>query len=159
MLGPATKWGLLAAGIVVLAPCILFAILSWTSRRPSTLGPSAGKLRACPDSPNCVCSCETAGSHAIAPLIWTGTPQAGLERLKRVIASLPGGHCDPIEAPGYLHAEFTSAWFRFVDDVEFLVDTAAGIIHVRSASRVGHSDLGVNRRRVEQIRALFQASD
>jgi uncharacterized protein (DUF1499 family) len=56
----------------------------------------------------------------------------------------------------YLHAEFTSLFFRFVDDVEFLVDDAAKVIHVRSASRLGRSDLGVNRKRVERIRARWR---
>ena len=55
----------------------------------------------------------------------------------------------------YIHAEFTSALFRFVDDVEFLLDSETKTIHVRSASRVGYSDLGVNRRRVEEIRSRF----
>lgn len=59
----------------------------------------------------------------------------------------------------YLHAEFRSLIFRFVDDVEFLLDADAGVIHVRSASRLGYSDLGVNRRRVEAIRQAFSASD
>ena len=56
------------------------------------------------------------------------------------------------EGPGFLHAEFRSMIFRFVDDGDFVVDEAAGVIHVRSAARVGSSDLGVNRRRVEEIR-------
>jgi uncharacterized protein (DUF1499 family) len=56
----------------------------------------------------------------------------------------------------YLHAEFTTPLLRFVDDVEFLADPAAGVIHVRSASRVGYSDLGVNRRRVRRIREAFE---
>jgi len=56
----------------------------------------------------------------------------------------------------YLHAEFTSAVFRFVDDVEFLLDDAEKVVHVRSASRVGHSDLGVNRKRVEALREAFE---
>jgi uncharacterized protein (DUF1499 family) len=57
----------------------------------------------------------------------------------------------------YLHAEFTSLIFRFVDDVEFVIDNDAKVIHVRSASRLGTSDLGVNRKRVEEIRRLWNA--
>ena len=57
----------------------------------------------------------------------------------------------------YLHAEFKSAVFRFVDDVEFFADEGAGVIQVRSAARVGNSDLGVNRKRLETIRALGSA--
>lgn len=158
-MGPVAKWGLIAGAVVVVLPIVMFAILSLTSRRPSTLGPSAGKLRPCPDKPNCVCSCEISGSHAIAPLIWKGGTQEGLARLKSVLATIANARVEPSDRPDYLHAEFTSAWFRFVDDVEFLVDPAAGVIHVRSASRVGHSDLGVNRQRVERIRELFQAKN
>ena len=152
-MGPAARWGLIVLATVTLGPMVMFAILSWTSRRPANLGPTSGKLRPCPSSPNCVCSCDPTPDHAIAPLIWKGEPQAGLQRLAAIITKLPGGRCDPIEHDDYLHAEFTSAWFRFVDDVEFLVDREAGVIHVRSASRAGRSDFGVNRRRVEQIRA------
>lgn len=61
------------------------------------------------------------------------------------------------EQPGYLHAVFTSLVFRFQDDVEILRDADAQVLHVRSASRVGHSDLGVNRKRVERLRQRFQA--
>ena len=57
----------------------------------------------------------------------------------------------------YIHTEFTSAFFRFVDDVEFLLDDGTRTIHVRSASRVGYSDFGVNRRRVEELRSRFDA--
>ncbi len=158
-MGPVAKWGLIAAAVVILLPIVMFAVLSLTSRRPSTLGPVAGKLRSCPDSPNCVCSCETSGSHAIAPLVWKGDAREGLARLKSVIETIPNTRCEPSDHSDYLHAEFTSTWFRFVDDVEFLVDSAAGVIHVRSASRVGHSDLGVNRHRVERIRELFEAKN
>jgi uncharacterized protein (DUF1499 family) len=59
----------------------------------------------------------------------------------------------------YIHAEFTSALFRFVDDVEFQIDAESGLIHFRSASRVGRSDLGVNRKRMESIRMAFEKSD
>lgn len=62
------------------------------------------------------------------------------------------------EKPGYLHAVFTSLIFRFRDDVEILVDDSAKVLQIRSASRVGHSDLGVNRKRVERLRDRFSAS-
>lgn len=157
-MGPVVKWGSLVLTAAILGPIILFAFLSWTSRRPTTLGPVAGKLRPCPPTPNCVCSCDPTPDHAIEPLPWKGDSREGLQRLADIIAKLPGGHCDPVEHDDYLHTEFTSALFRFVDDVEFLVDREAGVIHVRSASRVGRSDLGVNRHRIEQIRAQFSAA-
>ncbi len=155
-MSPAVKWGVIALVAIVTLPILLFAILSLTARRPSNLGPVNGKLRPCPDSPNCVCSCDSSEGHAIAPLAWKGKPQAGLERLVQVIQALPGTTCEPIQDSQYFHAEFTSTWFRFVDDLEFLVDPKAQVIHVRSASRVGKSDLGVNRQRVEEIRKRFE---
>ena len=158
MLGPVAKWGFIVTAVVVLLPVVMLAILSLTARRPSTLGPVAGKLRPCPESPNCVCSCDNSTSHAIAPLVWKGDADEGLRRLTRVIATFPNARCDAIERD-YLHAEFTSSWFRFVDDVEFLVDRSAGVIQMRSASRAGHSDLGVNRKRMDRIRELFDGSD
>lgn len=157
MPGPAMKWGLLALVLVVIVPILLLVFLSLTSRRPSNLGLEGGKLRACPDSPNCVCSTGQSAAHRIEPLVWKGDPQAGLERLAQILQRFPNAECESIQDQRYLHVEFTSALFRFVDDVEFLADPDAGVIHVRSASRTGRSDLGVNRRRVEEIRRQFTA--
>lgn len=157
MPGPAMKWGLLALVLVLIVPILLLALLSLTSRRPSNLGLEGGKLQACPDSPNCVCSTGQSAAHRIEPLAWKGDPQAGLERLVQILRQFPNAKCESIQDQRYLHVEFTSALFRFVDDVEFLADPDAGVIHVRSASRAGRSDLGVNRRRVEEIRRQFTA--
>lgn len=79
-----------------------------------------------------------------------------MERLKKIVIGMKRSRIIRSTGP-YIHAEFTSALFRFVDDVEFLVDDRASVIHVRSASRIGHSDLGVNRRRIETIRTLWTA--
>lgn len=155
MPGPMMKWGLLALVLVVILPILMLALLSLTSRRPANLGLESGKLRACPDAPNCVCSSDQSATHGIAPLVWKGQPQAGLERLVQIMQRFPNSRCEPIADGRYLHVEFTSALFRFVDDVEFLADAEASVIHVRSASRAGHSDLGVNRQRVEEIRRRF----
>jgi uncharacterized protein (DUF1499 family) len=113
-----------------------------------------GKLAPCPDSPNCVCSQDARPSHSIAPLTCTGPWPAARQKLLAVIRSMPRSRV-VAEQADYIHVEFASAAFGFVDDVEFLVDAAAHVIHVRSASRVGYSDLGVNRRRVEDIRGKF----
>ena len=123
-------------------------------QQPPTLGATAGRLLPCPDSPNCVCSQDPDADHQIAPLAFTGPGPAALARLKAVVLAQPRAKLTG-ERDGYLRAEFTSRIFRFVDDVEFLLDEPAKVIHVRSASRVGHSDLGVNRKRVEQLREAF----
>jgi uncharacterized protein (DUF1499 family) len=118
------------------------------------LGVHDGKLAPCPASPNCVSSQSADQEHGIEPLRYAGPPGEVLERLKKAITGMKRARIIT-EAGGYLHAEFTSAFFRFVDDVEFFVDERASVIHVRSASRLGHSDLGVNRKRIEDIRAAM----
>lgn len=133
---------------------VLFALLSMTSTTPASLGLQAGRLAPCPDSPNCVSSAATTSQHVIAPFALDRSPGAAKEELKQAIAKLPRTKLIS-ETDDYLRFEFRSLVFRFVDDVEFHFDEATKTIHVRSASRVGHSDLGVNRRRVEAIRALL----
>ncbi len=112
-------------------------------------------LSPCPDKPNCVSSQSSDKSHAITPLTYTGSPDAALKRLVTLVAAQPRTKLIT-EEDDYLHFEFRSKWFRFVDDVEFwLPKEQPGIIHIRSASRLGYSDLGVNRKRMEQIREVF----
>jgi uncharacterized protein (DUF1499 family) len=117
-----------------------------------------GKLAPCPNSPNCVCSQDARPAHSIAPLTYTGPWPAARQKLLAVIRSMPRSRV-VAEQADYIHVEFASAVFGFVDDVEFLVDAAAHLIQVRSAARVGYSDLGVNRRRVEDIRTKFMAGE
>jgi uncharacterized protein (DUF1499 family) len=128
--------------------------LSALAQRPENLGVNDGRLGPCPSSPNCVCSQDGGEQHAIEPITFDGDADAAWARLKRVLAEQPRTKI-VVESEGYLHAESASLVFRFVDDVEFLLDRERGLIHVRSASRVGRSDLGVNRQRVEQIRQAF----
>jgi uncharacterized protein (DUF1499 family) len=129
--------------------CTLF-FAGCTGVRP-TLGVRDGKLTPCPASPNCVSSQDSAAAHSVEPLHFDGPPLQAMERLKLIVGGMK--RTKIVTGTGhYLHAEFTSALFRFVDDVEFVLDEQTGVIHVRSASRVGYSDLGVNRKRVEAIR-------
>ncbi|NBF39936.1 MAG: DUF1499 domain-containing protein [Spirochaetes bacterium] len=121
-----------------------------------------GNLRPCPDTPNCVETRATDDEHAIEPLELpaelvdrSDTAGAALDRLDEIIATYP--RAKVTERRGdYLAAEFRSRIFRFADDVEFLVDEAAGVVHFRSASRLGHSDMGANRSRMEEIRRLWK---
>lgn len=130
---------------------LLMFVRSGLSQRPGGLGVTGGRLRPCPESPNCVCSQDADEEHAIAPLQFEGDGAAEWERLRQAIRNTPRAVI-VTETPDYIHAEFTSLIFRFVDDVELFRAPADGVIHVRSASRVGYSDLGVNRQRVEQLR-------
>ena len=111
-------------------------------------------LTPCPASPNCVSSVAPDSAHHVQPLAFMGPPAAAMERLRTTIAALPRTRVVR-SGDTSLHAEFTSWLLRFVDDVDCVLDASAGVIHIRSASRVGYSDLGVNRKRVEQIRAAF----
>ena len=141
--------------IAVLAGSALLAACH--GARPASLGARQGRLAPCPSSPNCVSSQAGDEVHRVAPIPFTGTAGAAIGRLTQIVRSLPRSSVIT-STEDYLRAEFRSAVFRFVDDVEFLVDEPSGVIHVRSASRVGSSDLGVNRRRVEAIRARWNES-
>ena len=146
--------------VVVLAIAVIavlgLALLSLLSRRAQVVGLENGKLRLCPNSPNCVCSyASTASEHAIAPLTYTGNPDKAFAKLIEIVAGLARSKINR-KSDRYLHAECQSALFRFVDDVEFLLDSEQNVIHVRSASRVGQSDLGTNRKRIELIRRKFE---
>ena len=127
----------------------------FTGKRPSNLGVRDGKLAPCPSTPNCVCSQSEDAGHKIEPLTYKSTPEVAFTQLKQAIASQPRTKIIT-QSPNYLYAEFTSAIMKFVDDVEFYLDEDAKVIHVRSASRLGQSDLGVNRKRIETIRAKLQ---
>ncbi|HSF66524.1 MAG TPA: DUF1499 domain-containing protein [Nitrospiraceae bacterium] len=115
---------------------------------PRTLAP-------CPSSPNCVSTQARDEGHAISPLLYRKPRVEAKEALKEVIRSLSRTKLVE-EDESYLHYEFTSLVFRFVDDVEFLFDDEIKTIHFRSASRTGYSDLGVNRKRMEEVRALVR---
>jgi uncharacterized protein (DUF1499 family) len=130
---------------------LLIVLIGCQSVRPSNLGTHDGKLAPCPSSPNCVSSQSPDDAHRIAPLTYSGRAADAMKKLTAIVHSFPRTSVITI-SDSYLHAEFTSAIFRFVDDVEFLADSNANVIQVRSASRIGYSDLGVNRRRIEQIR-------
>jgi uncharacterized protein (DUF1499 family) len=139
--------------LVALLPA--FLLIGCQGTRPPNLGVRDGRLAACPSSPNCVSSQAADEEHRIAPLPYAGTGDDAIVRLAAIVRSLPRATIVS-ERPDYLRAEFTSRIFRFVDDVEFLADDAAKVIQVRSASRLGHSDLGVNRKRIELIRTRWK---
>ncbi len=112
-------------------------------------------LSPCPSSPNCVSTQATDETHAIAPFQYKKPRAEAKEALKAACTTLPRTKLVE-EDESYLHYEFTSLLLRFVDDVEFLFDETTKTVHFHSASRTGHSDLGVNRQRMEQVRALVE---
>ncbi len=117
--------------------------------------PAVKHLAPCPSSPNCVSTQAQDEEHSIAPLRYQKSKADAKAALKTLVLSLPRTRLAE-EDEAYLHVEFTSLLLRFVDDVEFLFDDLTKTIHFRSASRIGHSDFGVNRRRMEEIRKLVE---
>ena len=113
------------------------------------------KLAACPSSPNCVSSQAADEAHFIAPFKITGKAEQAWAALKNTLLS-QSRTVITNTTDDTLHAEATSLVFRFVDDIDAILDADAGIIHIRSASRVGYGDFGVNRKRVETLRAQLQ---
>lgn len=134
---------------------MLFGISSCTGLPPKS-GLVDGHLRPCPNTPNCLNS-EAAGAAHIRPIYYTSSTAMAWQNLKKTIEDTEGAIVD--SQPGYLRAVYTSQVLQFADDLEFRLDEAAKLIQVRSASRSGYWDLGVNRRRVEWIRRLFTGQD
>jgi uncharacterized protein (DUF1499 family) len=121
----------------------------------ATAGP--GRLSPCPDSPNCVNSQSTDPARFIEPLRYTGDPAEARQKLIDLLKDSNRTRLIRVETD-YIHVEFRSFIFNFVDDVEFYFSSEDRIIHVRSASRTGYYDFGVNRKRVERLRAKFENS-
>ncbi len=121
-------------------------------------GATQDRLSPCPKSPNCVSSLSKDKSHYVSPLTYKATLEEARERLILVINSMKRSEIVTAEM-NYIHATFKSGLFRFIDDVEFLFDGQRKVIDVRSASRVGYSDLVVNRKRVEEIRRRFMDAE
>lgn len=129
----------------------LMSLFSCAGNRPTNLGITNSKLAECPHSPNCVSSDSHSSSHSIAALkinssakdAWITTRNAVLDLPRTTIVT---------ETSDYIHAECSSAFFGFVDDLELHLRSTEGNIAIRSASRLGSSDFGVNRKRVEILR-------
>ena len=142
----------------LLGSMLLFSGLLGCSGTPATgIGLQEGRLASCPDRPNCVSSNASPDSTAFIEAL---KPSAGValdaywEQLKKELEEGPQSTLITT-TDDYLHAEFRSALFGFVDDVEFVRNAQAGQIELRSASRVGYSDLGANRERIETLRATL----
>jgi uncharacterized protein (DUF1499 family) len=129
-------------------------MFSW--KRPGNLGVHNGKLAPPKRTPNCVSSQADPSDteHYIAPIAFKGDAASAM---RNAVSALEGSTLVSAQA-NYLYAECRTPLMRFVDDIELYYDEKAGVIHVRSASRLGRRDFGVNRKRVEKLRSLIQAS-
>ena len=111
---------------------------------------TSADLAPCPDSPNCVSTKSNDPDRTMAPLPYLTSGRESMDRLVAIVREMK--RATIVSAtPSYLHVEFRSALFRFVDDVEFALDDLARVIHFRSASRTGYYDFGVNRKRMKEI--------
>ena len=133
------------------------SLFSFSGTRPDNLGVNQGKLLACPNTPNCVCSQADPNDkeHFIDPIATDKAPGDAIAHLKTIIEDMERSTINET-TDTYLYAEFSSKLMGFVDDVEFYA--TPGVIQVRAAARLGKSDLGVNRKRVDAIREQFQAN-
>ena len=129
----------------------------FSGKRPKGLGVHEGRLQACSWKPNCVNSMADASAdpgHSIAPLAFGAKAETAWADLAALVKGQERVNVVKEES-GYLYAEFRSRGMGYVDDVEFLLDASAGVIHIRSASRLGIRDFGVNRARIEALRRRF----
>jgi uncharacterized protein (DUF1499 family) len=143
---------------IFLLVIIAFFILGYMSHSGAAYGLVEGRLKQCPDKPNCVSSELVSDTeHYIGPLVYSADNATQvMPRLKTIIGEMGGSI--QVDKTDYLAATFTSSLFRFVDDLELRIDTGQNIIHLRSASRVGHGDGGINRKRVEHLKNLFHGN-
>ena len=134
----------------------LAALPSCGRERPANLGITDGVLAPCPGTANCVSSDASGEAHYVEPFTLASPSEVAWNDVREAIRNLP--RVTVIEESGdYLHAEFVSAIFRFVDDVELHRRELGDIVAIRSASRLGESDLGVNRKRVERLGELLRS--
>jgi len=145
------KWlGIIVIGLlsIGLLAYIVMAVLS--QKQPDSLGLQNGMLKACPSSPNCVCSeshTQSDAQHFIEPIAGNAQTWA---KLKQVMTKQGG--LIHTETSDYMHITFSTPIFRYIDDVECRFDKANDFIYIRSASRIGKSDFGVNRKRIERLK-------
>ncbi|PTR14753.1 uncharacterized protein (DUF1499 family) [Nitrosospira sp. Nsp2] len=159
------KWAIIIVALVVIAGLLAGQLGLLKGTPPTDLGLHEGRLKPPSKTPNSVSSQASLypdhpqRSYAdIAPLPANGEPEeAALDRIANIVEAMDGAKIVKKE-PGYLYAQFTTRLMKYVDDAEFWFDLAAGVIQVRSASRLGSSDLGVNRKRIEFIRQKLQNS-
>ena len=133
------------------------ASLALRARSAENHASPAKRMAGCPATPNCVSSLSKDPASAIEPLTIDGDAVRAWQHLRQVVQALPRTKIR-VDESAYLAAECRSRLFGFIDDLEFSLDPTTNVIHIRSAARVGYSDLGVNRRRAEQVQQAFDAN-
>ena len=144
-------------GVVVTGILLIVVVLAAHKNNavPTTLGVKEGALAPLPDSPNAVSSQTDQADKRVEPFPYSGNLDQTMALVKKAAADF-GGARILTEEPDYLHMVFTVPFIPFKDDVEFFFSERDRVVHYRSASRVGYSDLGVNRKRYERLRSLYE---
>ena len=132
----------------------LFIFFGCSGHPPENLGDRRSALSPCPDRPNCVSTKSRVARHAMQPLPFKGTRNESRDRILGVIQGMTGSSIMSA-SDDYIHVQFKTRIWRFVDDVEFYFDDDARLIHFRSASRIGYYDFGKNRRRMKRISEVY----
>lgn len=144
--------------VLIILGVVAFFPLRWlvprVSPMPDNLGVENGRLTPCPNSPNCVSTQATDEQHRIEPIAYEGETAVAHQKILTLLAN-DTSYTLISQTPTYIHAEARSNLWRFIDDVEFFFDEADGLIHFRSASRLGYGDAGANRQRLEELRTAF----
>jgi uncharacterized protein (DUF1499 family) len=158
------KWSVIIIALVIIAGLLAGQLGLLKGTPPADLGVHDGKLKPPSKTPNSVSSqASLYPDHpqrdyaAIAPFAVSGQLDVAMDRIARIVEGMEGAKIVARE-PGYLYVQFTTRLMKYVDDAEFWFDPVARLIHVRSASRLGSSDLGINRKRIEFIRQQLQNS-
>lgn len=146
---------LIFVALVIIGVVTMF-VWARTAARPSNLGVTNGQLAPCPETPNCVTTQRGNPDQMMEALTYTTAREEAQARLLEIVRSMPRSQIIANE-PGYIAVVFRSPTFGFPDDVEFYLDDEQKLIHFRAAARLGQSDLGVNRKRMEEIRRAFEA--
>ena len=141
--------------MTLIRPLLMASLLSFNAH-PAKPARVDTVLAPCPDTPNCVSTEAERPAQRVPTIAFTDAPEAALRRARAALLAEPRSKVT-IEWTGGLHGECRSLIFRFVDDVDIAVDSVARVFRFRSASRVGRSDMGVNRKRIERISARLQA--
>lgn len=141
--------------VIIISVIFLLFNMNKNSRDGEAYGLVEGRLSKCSSKPNCVCSEHKDDSiQYIDPIIIDKNTTVDYVTILKDIISDMGGNIQ-VESSDYLAATFTSAMFKFVDDLEIRIDASQKVIHLRSASRVGYSDMGVNKKRASLLKKLF----
>ena len=158
------KWFFIVVAVVVVGAIGAGQLGLFQSSAPTDIGVRDGRLKPPSSTDNSVTSQAALypdhpqrSYSTIAPLALRGDGSATLAKIKTIVEAMPGARVVS-STPDYIYAQYTTQLMKYVDDVEFWFDPAAYVVQVRSASRVGKSDLGVNRKRVEAVRAALAAA-